>query len=65
MFQAVLQFPNIQELWGFKEKIFATSIEVNVRELKLFCRCTDADLEMAKTEFKAEIIEATKIITYL
>jgi hypothetical protein len=54
----VIRFKNVQQLWGFAQKIHATNIEIITSTMTLICDCSDSDLELL-SQFKGEIIEGS------
>ena len=52
-----LQFPNMQMLWKFAQQLKCTSIKINTANTTLISDCTDGDIQLALTEYKAQILE--------
>lgn len=55
-----LQFPDMNALWKFAQKISSKSIEINTPTRKLICHCTEAELEDALTNFKAQLVQVNR-----
>ncbi|MFL5740862.1 MAG: hypothetical protein ACJ75B_11635 [Flavisolibacter sp.] len=57
MNKVTLQFRSAQDLWQFKQLIKNQSIEINVKELKAICYCTNREIDMAIQKFGATLVE--------
>jgi len=56
-----LQFPNMNALWKFAQKISSKSIEINTPTKKLICHCTEQELDEAIKQFGARLLQLTQM----
>jgi len=61
MKQVTLQFPSIIELIDFTFIIDGTMFEADRRKNRLTCELSSADVELAKTDYKASVIAITNL----
>lgn len=52
-----LQFPTLDSLKAFQMKINLMFFEVSAKEKLLHCACTDDQIVLAKTKFRAVIVD--------
>ena len=52
-----LQFKTPKDLSNFRKKVEGSTLEINIRELRLLCRCSSEHLNLAITNFRATIVK--------
>ena len=52
-----LQFPTLESLKAFQQNINLLFFELSAKERLLYCACTDEQIELAKTKFKAAVVD--------
>ena len=55
MKKIILTFPSADQLWAFKKTIDVNCIEVFNRNLSLLCSCTESQIALATTVYKATV----------
>lgn len=55
----MLQFPTLSLLWHFAKELQSKNIHINTLERVLICDCSDDEINLALTAFKARIMEGT------
>jgi len=53
--QVRLQFFDMRSLWQFAQQLTSKSIEINTTTKTLLCDCSEAEIQLAKTNHGAEI----------
>jgi hypothetical protein len=54
---AILTFPSVMELQDFLKSTNSKTIEYNINTCILIVQCTDAEIELAKNAYNAEVDE--------
>lgn len=57
----VLQFPDMQLLWQFAQTLACKSIEINTRAYIVICDCTELEINLALTNYRAKILEGSLV----
>lgn len=52
-----MSFPDARSLWTFVQNLQAEFIQVNSKELKLICDCSENDVSKALMQFNAQIVD--------
>ena len=60
--QIKLKFITVPDLWSFAQRIGATYIEINTKEVTLVCDCNANDQALAIEEYFATVVE-TAVMT--
>jgi len=50
------EFASLRDLWDFSRDISIDFFEVNIKSMRLTCRCTEQHKTLATTKFKARIV---------
>lgn len=59
MEKVTLQFKTIDDLWHFKKEIRSQELEINERELSIYCECEEDEIQLAVTKYGATLRERT------
>lgn len=51
--EVTLQFPSFEALWAFNLSIHSPFFEFNPRKKMLYCECTDDQINLALTRYRA------------
>lgn len=51
------QFPDMRLLWNFAQQLTCKSIDINTNTKTLICDCTEAEINLALTQYRATILE--------
>ena len=61
--QVTLKFSSLDSLNAFQIEIHLMFFDISSKEKLLHCACTGAQIELAKTKYKAMVVDKLAIIT--
>jgi hypothetical protein len=57
MKRITLLFPDTKSLWAFAQTLQSEFIQINSKEKKLSCYCSDGEVSRALMQYNAEIVD--------
>ena len=59
--QTLIQFPSLQLLWQFAQRIQAVNIEIHTEAMTLLCDCSEGELSLL-SDYQGKVIEPNGLL---